>query len=154
MVSALWLAREVAYSRKDAAREPAAGCGPPRLVRRLGAMRSAILIATVTLLLTARVVRADVPPIDQCSKEGSACNNAGDVGNKAGACVKTTCSRLNKGTGQSEQVECLRCVEGRAPARKRGCAIAPGRDPSADLGLLFAAVAAFGAYRRSRSAGR
>ncbi len=110
-------------------------------------MRRAALVLALTLGYVGSA-RADVPPIDYCSKEGQACSNAGNEGKSAGVCKKSMCNQLDKSTGKTEERECLRCVEGAARAKKQGCGTAPGRDAGAGQSAVWLAAALFWLGRR------
>lgn len=113
-------------------------------------MRKALAMAAVFTCF-AVPVRADVPPIDQCSKVGEACPNAGNEGKTAGTCVKSTCTRLNKATGKSESYECTKCIEGPPPApakKSSGCAVGPPHGAYRGPAAIFAALLLVAARRR------
>ncbi|MCC6666668.1 MAG: hypothetical protein IT375_23145 [Polyangiaceae bacterium] len=96
-------------------------------------------------------VRADVPPIDYCSKVGEACQNAGNEGKSAGTCTKSMCTTLNKFTGKSETHECTKCIEGPPPSppkKQSGCATRPGRVDPSGVVFLFGALLCGAACRR------
>lgn len=116
-------------------------------VRLLSLMWRATL-ALALLLGLSGPARADVPPIDFCSNEGQACNNAGDDGKRAGVCKKSLCDQLDKSTGKSIRRECLRCVEGAAPGRKQGCSTLPGQRAALGTSDLWLAAALFWLGRR------
>jgi uncharacterized protein (TIGR03382 family) len=104
-------------------------------------MLAALLLAP--LLLAAGKARADVPPIDTCSKEGSSCDNAEPDGKQPGVCKKSSCSRYDPSTQTPHSYECLRCMPGRA--KRAGCSTttAPRGDGSGWPAALLAASALF-----------
>lgn len=118
-----------------------------RPVRLLWRMRRTAVALALCLGL-AGSARADVPPIDFCSKEGQACSNAGNEGKSAGSCKKSMCNQLDKSTGKTVTHECLRCVEGGAPAKKQGCSAAPGRAVGTGASVVWLAVALLWLGRR------
>lgn len=59
-------------------------------------------------LVTALPSRADIPPIDACSSEGSSCDNV-DGPDKSGICTTAQCSRRLP-DGSFMTYDCLRCV--------------------------------------------
>jgi hypothetical protein len=107
----------------------------------------------VSLLATAAVALADVPPPDigGCNGKTAGASCEKDDGS-AGTCADATCTRNDYSEGpppKPVEYACLKCVTGAAPAptapppeKKSGsCAVAPG------LGL--AALAALLARRRA-----
>ncbi len=116
-------------------------------VRLLPLMWRATLALALFLGLSGPA-RADVPPIDFCSNEGQACNNAGNDGKSAGVCKKSMCNQLDKSTGKTIQHECLHCVEGAAPAKKQGCSTMPGQRAELGARVIWLAAALLWLGRR------
>lgn len=76
----------------------------------------ASFLFSLILLSNLRLAIADVPPIDACRGEGTACTVVGNTGGFSGTCEKSTCTRPGpnpNGTGTiTITYECLRCRPG------------------------------------------
>lgn len=93
------------------------------------------------------LARADVAPLNECSKAGEDCETAPPDYKSAGVCTKSACSRRQP-SGETVSYECNLCVASGRPAKRKGlssCSALPTASSShpgivAALGLLVLGI--------------
>jgi MYXO-CTERM domain-containing protein len=117
-----------------------------------------IAVSVAIVAVSAKRVRADVPPPDLCTSPGQPCQNAGAQFNQAGTCMATTCTKtVPNGDGGTTTMtyDCNLCrmVDGgtNGGGTSSGCAIAARSSGTAHGSAVALVLLGIALARRRRT---